>query len=82
MIEQDKLIQRFPSPDGNRWIDLYENPAGLFYFQEFYEAGDNVPVYGAETLRSPGWKSGLYRHAEAAESDLRKMAPWLHEDSN
>ena len=82
MIERDKLIQRFPSPDGNRWIDLYENPDGLSYFQEFHETGDSIPVYGAETLSSPGWKSDLYRHAEAAESDLRKMAPWPHEDSN
>jgi hypothetical protein len=82
MVERDKLLQRFPSPDGRRWIDLYEKPDGLFFFQEFYEARDDVPNYGTATYTSPGWKSGLYRHAEAAESDLRKMAPWLHEDSN
>lgn len=81
-MERDKLLQRFPSPDGKRWIDLYEQPAGLFYFQEFYEARDDVPTYGAETYTAPGWRSGLYEHAAAAETDLRKMAPWLHEDSD
>jgi hypothetical protein len=81
-MEHDKLLMRYPSPDGRRWIDLYERSDGLFYFQEFYEARGEVPDYGAETDQSPGWKSGLYRRAEAAESDLRKLAPWLHEDSN
>ena len=80
-MERDKLLQRYPSPDGKRWIDLYEQPDGLFYFQEFYEARDDVPTYGTATYIAPGWKSGLYQRYEAAESDLRKMAPWLHEDS-
>jgi len=81
-MQGDKLLQRFPSPDGKRWIDLYENSNGQFYFQEFYEARSDIPNYGAETYTSPGWSSGLYQRAEEAESDLRKMAPWLHEDSN
>jgi hypothetical protein len=81
VVEGDRLLQRFPSPDGERWIDLYENPDGLFYFQEFYVARDDIPNYGTETYTSPGWKSDLYQSAKAAESDLQKMAPWLHEDS-
>ena len=80
-MEGDKLLQRYPSPDGKRWIELREQPDGSFYFQEFSEAVDNVPVYGAQTLTSPGWKSGLYKNAEAAEADLQKMAPWLSEQS-
>jgi hypothetical protein len=81
-MESDKLLQRFPSPEGNRWIDLYEQPDGQFYFQEFYEDRDNLPNYGAQIDRSPGWKSSLYQRAEEAENDLQKMAPWLHEDSD
>ena len=81
-MEGDKLLQRFPSPDGKRWIDLYENSNGQFYFQEFYEAtADDVPAYGAETFIAPGWQSGLYKHRKAAEADLQKMAPWLSEKS-
>jgi hypothetical protein len=48
-MERDKLLQRFPSPEGNRWIDLYEQPDGQFYFQEFFENRDNFPNYGGET---------------------------------
>ena len=76
-MENDKLLQRFPSPDGKRWIELRQQSDCLFYFQEFYEATDHVPHYGPETFASPGFKSGLYASAEAAEDDLRKMVPWL-----
>jgi hypothetical protein len=78
--EGDKLLQRYPSPEGNRWIDLYQQRDGQFYFQEFSEDRGDTPNYGSGTYAAPGWKSGLYRRAEAAESD-RKMAPWLCEDS-
>ena len=81
-MERDKLLEKYPSPDGKRWVELRERPDGMFYFQEFYEARDDVPDYGAETYTSPGWKSGLYQTLESAEGDLRKMAPWLHENSN
>jgi len=77
MMEDDKLLQRFPSPDGKRWIELRERPDGMFYFQEFYEATKHIPDYGSETYTSPSWQSGLYKTAEAAEADLRKMIPWL-----
>ena len=36
-VERDKELQRFPSPDCKRWIELRERPDGLFYFQESYE---------------------------------------------
>jgi hypothetical protein len=36
-MERDKELQRFPRPDGKRWIELRERPDGLFYFQEFYK---------------------------------------------
>jgi hypothetical protein len=78
----DELLQTYPSPDGKRWIELRKRPDGRFYFQEFYEATDNVPEYGPDTYTSPGWKSGLYESAAAAESDLQKMAPWLSEKSS
>ena len=81
-MERDRLLQRYPSPNGKRWIDLYERHDGRFYFQEFYEARDDLPDYGAETYTSPGWTSGLYESAEAAERDLYKMVPWLSENSN
>jgi hypothetical protein len=80
-MEGDKLLQSYPSPDGKRCIELRQQPDGLFYFQEFSEAADNVPVYGAQTLTSPGWKSGLYKSAAAAEADIQKMTPWLSERS-
>ena len=77
MMDDDKLLQRFSSPDGKRWFELRQQSDGMFYFQEFSEATDAVPVYGAQSYTSPGFRSGLYKSAEAAEDDLRKMVPWL-----
>jgi hypothetical protein len=77
MMEDDKLLQRFPSPDGKRWFELRQQSEGMFYFQEFSEATDHVPVYGAQSYTSPGFRSGLYKSAKAAEGDLCKMVPWL-----
>jgi hypothetical protein len=77
MEEDDKLLQRFPSPDGKRWFELRQQSDGMFYFQEFSESTDAVPVYGAESYTSPGFRSGLYATVKAAEDDLRRMVPWL-----
>jgi hypothetical protein len=77
MMEDDKVLQRFPSPDGTRWFELRQQSDGTFYFQEFSEATGDDPIYGARTYISPGWKSGPYKSAEAAEGDLRKVVPWL-----
>jgi hypothetical protein len=77
-----ELVQRFPNPDGKRWVELRKRPDGLFYFLEFYEAKDDVPGYGIETYTAMGWQSGLYKDQEEAERDLRKMTPWLRENSN
>ena len=82
MMEGDKLLQRFPSPDGKRWFELRQQSDGLFYFQEFSEATDPVPICGAESYTSPGFRSGLYPSAKAAEDDLRKMVSWLGGISN
>ena len=49
MMDDDKLLQRFPSPDGKRWFELRQQSDGMFYFQEFSEATDAVPVYGAHS---------------------------------
>jgi hypothetical protein len=49
MMDDDKLLQRFPSPDGKRWFELRQQSDGMFYFQEFSEATDAVPVYGAQS---------------------------------
>ena len=81
-MEGDKLLQRFPSPDSKRWFELRQQSDGLFYFQEFSEATDPVPIYGAESYTSPGFRSGLYPSAKAAEDDLRKMVSWLGGISN
>ena len=78
----EKLLLRYPSPDGKRWIELRERPDGLFYFQEFYKAIDDVPEYGTMEYTSPGWQSGLYESPEEARSDLQRMTPWLQENSN
>ena len=76
-MEDDKLLQRFPSPDGKRWFELHERPDGMFYFQEFSEAADSVPTYGPRSGVSAGFRSGPYASAKAAEEDLRNMVPWL-----
>ena len=81
-MESDKLLQTYPSPDDKRWLELRQRPDGRFYFQEFTEAVDNIPVYGAESAKRPGWKSEMYDSVEAAERDLQKMAPWLSEKSS
>jgi hypothetical protein len=73
----DKVLQRFPSPDGKRWFELRQQPDGRFYFQEFAEAADAAPEYGAQSNVSPGFRSGLYASAKAAEDDLRQAVPWL-----
>jgi hypothetical protein len=49
----DVLLQRFPSRDGKRWIELPERRDGMFYFRRFYEATTRVPDVGSETLISP-----------------------------
>ncbi len=76
-MDQDKILQRFPSPDGKRWFELRQQPDGMAYFQEFSESTDAVPIYGANAYASPGFKSGLYASVKAAEEDLRRMVPWL-----
>jgi len=63
MMDDDKLLQRFPSPDGKRWFELRQQSDGKFYFQEFSEATDAIPVYGAQSYTSPGFRSGLYKSA-------------------
>jgi hypothetical protein len=63
MMDDDKLLQRFPSPDGKRWFELRQQFDGMFYFQEFSETTDAVPVYGAQSYTSPGFRSGLYKSA-------------------
>ena len=73
-MEDDKLLQRFQSPDGKRWFELRQQSDGMFYFQEFSESTDAVPVYGAESYTSPSFRSGLYASAKAAEADLRVEA--------
>ena len=77
LTADDKTLQTYPSPDGKRWIELRQRPDGMFYFQEFYEAIEDIPGYGPQNYTSPGFASGLYETFEAAESDLIKMTPWL-----
>jgi hypothetical protein len=77
----DKLLKTYPSPDDKRWIELRQQSDGRFYFQEFDEASDNVPYYGARTEKSPGFRSSLYETAAAAETDIQSMFPWLCEKS-
>ena len=50
----DKTLQTYPSPDGKRWIELRQRPDGMFYFQEFYEAIEDIPGYGPQNYTSPG----------------------------
>jgi hypothetical protein len=76
-MKDDKLLQCFPSPDGKRWVELRQQSDGQFYFQEFMEAADSAPEYGAQSNVSPGLRSGLYASAKAAEDDLRQAIPWL-----
>jgi hypothetical protein len=77
MMKDDKVLQRFPSPDGKRWFELRQQPDGMVYFQEFSEGTGAVPIYGTDSYVSPGFKSGLYASARAAKDDLRRMVPWL-----
>ena len=35
-MDDDKLLQRFPSPDGKRWFELRQQSAAVL-FQEFSE---------------------------------------------
>ncbi len=73
----DKILQRYPSPDLKRWVDLCQRPDGLFYIQEFSATPDSVPEYGAQSNTMPGLRSGTYKSLKAAETDLQNMAPWL-----
>jgi hypothetical protein len=89
-MERDKELQRFPSPDGKRWIELRERPDGLFYFQEFYEViVDNTADETTDDLAitiawvvEQGWRSGLYERLADAQRDLKEMTPWLRGNSN
>ena len=82
MMEDDKLLQRFPSPDGKRWFELRQQSDGMFYFQEFSESTDDVPVYGAESYTSPAFRSGLYASAKAAKMTRARWFPGLVEFQN
>jgi hypothetical protein len=73
----DKILQRYPSPDLKRWVDLRQQPDGLFYIQEFSATPVGVPEYGAQTNTLSGLRSGTYKSLSAAESELQNMAPWL-----
>ena len=89
-MERDEELQRFPSPDGKRWIELRERPDGLFYFQEFYEPivadpADETMDDQAITIvwvSRAGWRSGLYERLADAQRDLKEMTPWLRGNSN
>jgi hypothetical protein len=50
VMERDKLLKRYPSPDGKRWIDLYERPDGLFIFRSFMRPATMFPVTGPRHL--------------------------------
>jgi hypothetical protein len=73
----DKILQRYPSPDLKRWVDLCQQPDGLYYIQEFATTSDSVPEYGAQSNTSSGLRSGTYKSLGAAETELQSMAPWL-----
>jgi hypothetical protein len=73
----DKILQRYPSPDLKRWVDLCQQPDGKYYVQEFSAPPKSVPEFGAQTNTSPGLRSGTYKNLAAAESELQSMAPWL-----
>jgi hypothetical protein len=73
----DKILQRYPSPDLKRWVDLRQQPDGLFYVQEFAATPAGVPEYGAQTDTSSGLRSDTYKSLAAAETELQSMAPWL-----
>jgi len=79
MAPNRQLLKRYESPDGKRWVGLYKRADGFFCFQEFFEATEDLRHlgYGVETFESPGWESGLFDSAEAADEEARKMTPWL-----
>jgi hypothetical protein len=77
----DKILQRYPSPDLKRWVDLRQQPDGLYYVQEFSATPSSVPEYGAQSNTASGLRSGTYKSLSAAESELQSMAPWLSSKS-
>ena len=77
----DKILQRYPSPDLKRWVDLRQQPDGLYYVQEFAATPSSVPEYGAQSNTASGLRSGTYKSLSAAESELQSMAPWLSSKS-
>jgi hypothetical protein len=78
------LLKRYESADGKRWLELYKRADGFFCFQEFFEDAEDLHQFGhgALTFESPGWQSGLYVSAEAAEEEARKMTTWLRLSSD
>ena len=73
----DKILQRYPSPDLKRWVDLRQQPDGLYYIQEFAATPASVPEYGAQSNTLSGLRSGTYKSLAVAETELQNMAPWL-----
>ena len=73
----DKILQRYPSPDLKRWVDLRQQPDGLFYVQEFAATPASVPEYGAQTDTSSGLRSGTYKSLAPPRASCKSMAPWL-----
>ena len=81
-MKSGDLLERFPAPDGKRWVDLRVRPDGFFFFEEHFEDRDEIPGYGVEAFISPGWQSGLYERLEDATRDLQRMTPWLRTSSD
>jgi hypothetical protein len=76
-------IKSFISPDAKRRLHLYERANGFFSFEETYEDYDDLTEFGMgiEAYWTPGYQSGLYESAEAAERDALAITPWLRQTS-
>jgi hypothetical protein len=78
-----KELKKFIGPEGKRELVIFQSHGGLFYFQEFFEAVEDLRPFGGgvETFWSPGWQSGLNEMALEAERDAVAMTPWLRSPS-
>jgi hypothetical protein len=72
----ETTVLEIRSPDGQRELEIALLTTGMYQFTEWTkQAGDEY----TGRFTAVTHLSGLYETQEAAETDARKMLPWLHD---
>jgi hypothetical protein len=68
-----RRVKELISPCGKWKLNLFEREDGYLMFEEIYEDVDEDGV----PYSAPGYKSGIFIDAAAAEAEMKAITPWL-----